>query len=180
MDAPGGESADGYHRKGQPNAEREDEGKTERELFELKADEENRNRGRAGHESAGNAEEDDLSGRDGAARETFLDIGSMGFFVGVLEINAEVFHFIMIVRMVMGMTVFMRMIMIVMAMMMVMVRRLHIPAGAPEHPEGHASDNHGGDELEVGFRGLGIDLVSKVNSGGGDDPDEEGMGNGDS
>ena len=83
--AEGGDGSGKDHGGGEAEAETNHQGEAEGEFFQLQADEQNRERGRAGHEAAGEAEEDDLRGGDGTVGKAAFDVGGVGAFVGVLK-----------------------------------------------------------------------------------------------
>jgi hypothetical protein len=82
LEAPRGEHADRDHRECEAKAERGHDAEAERDLFELQANDEDRDRGGAGHESASQAENHNLSGGNLSIGETSLDIGARLRMVG--------------------------------------------------------------------------------------------------
>jgi hypothetical protein len=86
MHAPSGHDADGHHGDRQAQAERGDRRGTERDLAELKTDEQHRNRAGAGDQATGDAEQRDLARGDIAAvgRELARDVLGVLALVGVL------------------------------------------------------------------------------------------------
>ena len=86
MHAPGGGDADGHHGDRQSQAEGSHRRGPERELAELEADQQHGDRGRAGDQAAGDAEERDLARGDVAAvgRELAGDLLGVLALVGIL------------------------------------------------------------------------------------------------
>jgi len=171
--APRRENAGRDEGKGQSRTEGQDEEKAQDQAFELKANEEDGEGGGAGHEAAGEAEEDDLARGDGASGEAMFDFMGVGALVGILKIDAVVFHEFVVVPvfMFMGMGRFF-------GVRVMVGGGAKIAAGSPEEPEGHPGDDRGGEELEVGFPGVEIELSTVIEANSGEEPDEEGMGEG--
>ena len=157
LEAPGGEHTDGNHGECEAEAERSDDTKTKREFLELQADDENRNCGGAGHESASQAENHNLSGRDLPIRETLLDFFRMRPGVRILVL--------MPVMMVMAMVPF-----AVMVMMSLLLAQAH------DCPDGHADDDEAADEEEIGLGLLDVPVRAVLEGEAGEDPDDEGVG----
>ena len=96
MDAPGGKHAHENHGQREAEAERSDERKAERDFFELQAHEQNRERRRTRHESAGQAEQNYLRRGDRAAGKTLFDFLRVGKFVRILKISAAAVFIVMV------------------------------------------------------------------------------------
>ena len=180
VETPCGEYAGGDHRRGQTKAESEDEGESERELFQLQADDEHRDGRGTGHEPASEAEHDDLPRGDGASGKALLDLERVHLFVVILELAFDHLDFfeivivrVIVVVMIVGMIMRMAVVMMMVVMPVVVIMGgLEIATGAPEHPEGHAGDEDGGGELEVGLGILDIELAAVMEADRGDDPDK--------
>ena len=157
LKAPGGEHADGDHGEREAEAERGDDTETKREFLELQADDENRNRGGAGHEPAGQTENHNLSGGDLPIREALLDFFRMRAGVRILVLVA--------VMMVMTMVAF--------AMMVVMPLFF---AQTHDRPDGHADDDEAADEEEIGLGLLDVPVRAVLEGEAGEDPDDERVG----
>ena len=119
MQAPRREGSHCDKRQGETDAERGDHRDAKREPFQLQADEDDRERGRAGEQAAGQAEDRDLVVRRRAAREALLDVSRVGELVRVLVIRGSVVR--VIVRMVMFVMVPMLMFTVVMVVVIVMM-----------------------------------------------------------
>ncbi len=85
-DGNGCNGTDGNEGDGQADAEGEDGGEAERELFDLEAEQEHGKGGWTGHEAAGQPKEDDLAGGDVLASEAGLQFQGVLACVGVLEL----------------------------------------------------------------------------------------------
>jgi len=158
LEAPRGEHADGDHRECEAEAERGDDTEAEGEFLELQTHDENRNRGGAGHESASQAENHNLSGGDLPIREALLDFFRMGAGVRILVL--------MSVMMVVAMVTFSMMV----VMMSLFFTQTH------DRPDGHADDDETADQKEVGLGLLDIPVGTVLESEAGEDPDDECVG----
>ena len=97
--APRSQCARGNHCERKSEAECGHDRKAERHFFELQADEQNRERRRTRHQTAGNAKQNDLRRGDGLPRKPLGDVLRVGALMGVFKFSAgrSIFMVVMVV-----------------------------------------------------------------------------------
>lgn len=129
-------------------------------MFELQANQQHRDGGRAGNKPARQAKQGDLPGSDVLSVETTVNILGMRALVGVLPLffNQLMTMVVMIMMMVVVVVV---VVVVIVVMVMMMLVRLALFPGAPGHPERDRNDQHARDQLEPGLRRMSIPAPTK-------------------